>query len=406
MVARNAEPDWPPHRHEVVPWRQSQRGGTVADRTLTAVAVSLPPFISQLSFSPSSPSLAVLETATRAITALDSEDGADLVALSRFLVQTEAVSSSKIEYVEASTEDFARALVGSKANSAAASMVAATQAITTMIEQAGETGALSIDTILEAHATLMRDDPLDGRYAGALRPMQNWIGGSDYSPRTAIHVPPPAETVASYLDDVITFANRDDMPALVQAAIVHAQFESIHPFTDGNGRIGRALINAVLRRRGLSRRVVVPIASAMVADRDRYFALINHYRDGYLGAFVDELALSAIIAAEESRVSAQRFRDMPSEWRAVVPARRGSGTAALIEALLHHPVITAEIVDQVTGGSSQAYRALTQLETAGLIREVTGRQRNRAWIASDVAAELDDLADLGGNRSAIILSSS
>ena len=108
----------------------------------------------------------------------------------------------------------------------------------------------------------MRDDPGESAYAGRLRDMQNWIGGSDHSPRGALYVPPPPETVADYLADLLDYANRDDVPTLVQAAIAHAQFESIHPFTDGNGRIGRALINTVLRRRGATTRVVIPLASA------------------------------------------------------------------------------------------------------------------------------------------------
>jgi Fic family protein len=86
------------------------------------------------------------------------------------------------------------------------------------------------------------------------------------------------ETVAGYLDDLITFANRTDIPVLAQVAIVHAQFESIHPFTDGNGRIGRALINTVLRRRGATGRVVVPLASALVARRDEYFDHLGAHR--------------------------------------------------------------------------------------------------------------------------------
>ena len=81
-----------------------------------------------------------------------------------------------------------------------------------------------------------------------LRTVQNWIGGSDYSPRDALYVPPPPDTVHAYMNDLTEFANRTDIPVLIQAAIAHAQFESIHPFTDGNGRIGRALINTIFRR--------------------------------------------------------------------------------------------------------------------------------------------------------------
>ena len=104
-------------------------------------------------------------------------------------------------------------------------------------------------------------------------------------PRGALYIPPP-ETVPGYMDDLVTFADRSDMPALLQAAIAHAQFESIHPFTDGNGRIGRALINAILRRRGATTRVVVPLASALVARRENYFDVLGSYRSGDLAPLV------------------------------------------------------------------------------------------------------------------------
>ena len=144
--------------------------------------------------------------------------------------------------------------------------------------------------------------------------MQNWIGGSDHSPRGALYVPPPPETVADYLLDLLVYANLDDVPALVQAAIAHAQFESIHPFTDGNGRIGRALINTVLRRRGVTTRVVIPLASALVAHRDRYFELLTAYRGGSVRPLIESFAAGARIAAAESRITAGRLREIPAQW--------------------------------------------------------------------------------------------
>ena len=272
-------------------------------------------------------------------------------------------------------------------------MVAATAALTEMVASAGRAGAISLTEILAAHRTLMRDDPVDGRYAGQVREVQNWILGSDYSPRGAVHIPPPPETVPSYLDDLLRYANRDDVPPLVQAAVVHAQFESIHPLTDGNGRIGRALINAVLRRRGVTRATVVPIATAMVADRDGYFRLVNNYRRGELGPFVRSLVTSTTIATEESRRTAERFRDLPSEWRDLVKPRAGSTLEALIENLLEHPVLGIEDAVGIAKTSAQSvYLAMDRLTEHGIVKEITGRTRDRVWAASEVIAELDDLS--------------
>jgi Fic family protein len=148
-------------------------------------------------------------------------------------------------------------------------MVAATTALEALLTDTDHRGRIEADALLAAQAALVADDPSERLYAGRWRDMQNWIGGSDYSPRSALYVPPPPETVTAYMNDLLVFANRDDLPVLAQAAVAHAQFESIHPFTDGNGRIGRALINAILRRRRATSRVVVPLAS-LVAHRDRY----------------------------------------------------------------------------------------------------------------------------------------
>jgi len=99
--------------------------------------------------------------------------------------------------------------------------------------------------------------------SGQVRTTQNWIGGNDFNPCQAAFVPPPPEYLAGLLEDLCLFINRDDLPGTVQAGIVHAQFETIHPFADGNGRTGRALIHVVLKRRGLARHLVPPISLAL-----------------------------------------------------------------------------------------------------------------------------------------------
>jgi Fic family protein len=345
-----------------------------------------------LDYAPSQRTAALSERAASEVAYTEGAAGPHLAALGRFLIQTESVSSSKIERVEAGTEEFARALVGIKSNPSATSMVAATSALTKMVDDAGRTGRIALDSVLEAHRILMKDDPLDHAYAGRIREVQNWILGSDHSPRGAVHIPPPPELVEDYLADLVTYANRDDIPSMVQAAVAHAQFESIHPFTDGNGRVGRALINAVLRRRGVTKATVVPIATAMVADREGYFALVNDYRAGRLAPFVESLAGSAVIAAEEARVTAGRFKDLPAEWRSMVLPRAGTAADVIIGSLLDHPVITADDAIGITKAAPSAtYAAMDRLQAVGVVRELTDRKRDRVWAASDILAELDDL---------------
>lgn len=383
--------DWPEHTIQRLPWRQSVRGGTREDRMLDSVEASIPPMIAELE-PPLDPISAVAaEQAVVEIARAEHATGG-LAALGRFLIRTDSVSSSKIEYEEASAEDFARALAGSRANRSARSMVAATRALGELVDAAGERGRITVDDILDAHRRLMREDPLDGRYAGRWREMQNWIGGSDHSPRGAVHVPPAPERVPELMDDLVAFLNRDDVQVVVQAAIGHAQFESIHPFTDGNGRIGRALINAVLRRRGVTHTSVVPVASALLAERERYFELVNGYRRGRAVPFVRELAAGMSAAAVESGISAGRLAELPGIWRSAVRFRAGSAGARLIEAMLDHPVFTGDEIGRAIGsGPANVNPAIARLEQLGILREITGRKRDRVWMAADVSGELDDL---------------
>ncbi|GAA4392176.1 hypothetical protein GCM10023147_21770 [Tsukamurella soli] len=197
--------------------------------------------------------------------ALEAGRGEHLAPFADFLLRSESVASPRIEYVDAGWKAFGRALAGGKASAEARSQLAAVQALIAMVDSAG-TGPITGDTLLTAHTLLMAPDPYAARDSGRFRDVQSWIGGSDYSPRDALYVPPPPDLVAELIDDLLAFVARDDLPIVAQAAIAHAQFESIHPFVDGNGRIGRALLSAVLRGRGLTRRITVPLASVMLAD--------------------------------------------------------------------------------------------------------------------------------------------
>ena len=253
-------------------------------------------------------------------------------------------------------------------------------------------GAAEFASLLSAHRTLMADDPTEAAFAGRLRDVQNWISGSDFSPLGAVHVPPAPERVEELMADLLAFANRDDVPVVVQAAIAHAQFESIHPFTDGNGRIGRALIGAIFRRRGLTTVTTPPVASALAADQRGYFELLDRYRSGEAMPIVRALAQATRIAAEESLVSVRTINELPAEWNGRLRPRAGSALEALLAGLLDHPVFDAESAeDRIRRSTSSTYEALDRLEAAGVIHSISNRQRNRVWAVTSIIDELSAL---------------
>lgn len=384
--------DWMPVRAETVPWRQRQRGGTRADRMLTEIDAAVPPMIAGLDYSIPRELIGACEEALVAVAGMDAAAADSPAEMTRFMVRTESVASSRIERVVASTEDFARALAGSAANDSATSMVAGSSAIGMMIDTAGRRDAIRLADITEAHHILMKDDRSEGPYAGRLRDDQNWIGGSDFSPRNAWHIPPAPARVAGLMKDLVAFSNRDDLPVIAQAAIAHAQFETIHPFGDGNGRIGRALIGAILRRRGVMHNTIVPIASGLNARRDDYFAALTAYRAGRVVPVLALIARAAKVAGDEGRSSVERIRGMPAEWMSRLAVRADSTVASILPALFTNPIMTSEQAMVVAGTSHpQVYAAMSRLQEAEIVTEITGRKRDRVWASTDVMAELDDL---------------
>ncbi|MFE3000418.1 Fic family protein [Nocardia sp. NPDC059246] len=390
--------DWPPHRSEERVWDPGHRHGSGADRTLDVITVAIPPRIGELDCDPTGPVARTHEAALIAIARLEAAFGEHLVPLASFLLCSESVASSKIEHIDAGWRAFGNAVAGGKASDDAKSQLAAVKALIAIVDAAGS-GSIGLDDLLEAHRLLMAIDYYTARDAGQLRDVQNWIGGSDYTPMNAAHVPPPPELVAELVADLLVFVNRDDLPILAQAAIAHAQFESIHPFTDGNGRIGRALISAVLRRRGLTRRVTVPLASVMLADTGRYFLHLNRFRNGDVDAFVEYLAVGAIHASEAAQESAMALTDLPRRWRDIARPRANSADETLLAALLETPILNADTAQRISGTTdASTYRALGRLTDAGILELLSESKRNRIWAATDVLAELDALSATVGRR--------
>jgi len=201
--------------------------------------------------------------------------------------------------------------------------------------------------------------------------------------------------------DLVEFANRNDFSAISQAGVVHAQFEAIHPFTDGNGRVGRGLIGAVLRRRQTTTSITVPIAAAMLSDVDAYFDRLRDYRQGDPDSIVSYVAQSALAAADASVESANRLAELPARWHDLVRARRGSSPRTLVEGLLRAPILDIARAEGITGSTrARTYDAIDRLEEAEVLHEITGGGRNRIWVATDVMTELRELEDRIGVRAA------
>lgn len=305
--------------------------------------------------------------------------------LARLLLRAEGMASSNIEGVRAPVAAVASAELGATAPPAgwvADNLVVVREALNNPPVR------LTIDTVHTWHRRLMGNSNLRTDLIGAFRAGQSWIGGS--SPHDAVFVPPPRRYVADLMEDLVAYANRDDLDPVTQAAIVHAQFETIHPYGDGNGRLGRVLVLWVLARR-LNVGVPPPMSTMIARDIGGYLSGLFWFRAGepsrWVRWFAETVERSATGALEwigEVQLVLSRWRNLVCDLRADAAGRR------LLEILPSYPVISADAAARELGVSTTAARtALAVLGDLGILfpyeQASAGPGRPvRLWVAGEL----------------------
>ena len=331
---------------------------------------------------------------------------ADLEGMARFLLRSEAIASSLIEGIAPSPQQVALAELAQEEDvrgfSEQAKLVA--NNITVLRRASRElvdAHRIGVGDIVGLHSALLPDEQHQG-----LRTVQNWIGGSNWHPLEADFVPPPPRDVIPLMSDLAEYMNGSLHAPLVQAALVHAQFETIHPFTDGNGRVGRALIHTVLARRGLAPRAVLPVSLVLSTLRESYVRGLSAYRyvgdpagsdavtgiEDWLATFLD----ACLAAATQATQLAVEVRELESSWQARIAAHRAaagkrtlpradSATAHILTRLTQVPVMTTATALRILHISFPAARtALENLAEAGVLRRKTVDRGSTAYIAHEV----------------------
>lgn len=314
-----------------------------------------------------------------------------LEAVARQLLRAEAVASSRVEGLELSHKKLAEAAFDPEDTTVnARSVLGNVMALEEAVRLASSSRQIVVDDIRAIHRRLF-EGTRDARRGGVIRTSQNWIGGRD-TPWGAVFIPVPEDDVPNLLDDLCRFLRRDDLPAVVQAAIAHAQFETIHPFEDGNGRVGRALIHVILRRRGVAPHYVPPISLILAANYSEYERGLIAYRDGGGDEWSAIFARAVTSACNEAKALAGRIDALKERCRAAAALpRHGSAADKLIEILPVHPVIDVRSGQEILGISDEAIRlGIERLQQAGVVREITNRKRGRAWESVGLFAVLDE----------------
>lgn len=311
--------------------------------------------------------------------------------MSSILLRTESASSSQIENLTVGARNLALAELDESTSTNARLVVANVRAMEAALELADR---LDSAAILAMHAQLLANQPGWEDHAGRYREQLVWVGSSAVTPRGAQHVAPQPEHVPAAIDDVVRFMGRDDLPVLVQAAIAHAQFETIHPFVDGNGRTGRALVHVLVRAKGIVTETTAPISAGLLKNTQGYFEALSTYRVGDARPIVERFAEASRFAASSGASLVDSLAAQIAIARARLTGLRSDAAGwRVLPHLVAHPVINAAFLQRHLGFTGvTAQRALAQLTDAGVLVERTGKLRGRVWQHSGVLEILDAYA--------------
>lgn len=391
-MASKRELTWPTVGSEAVAWVRDENEASSRRQALKhrgPYQASLVPLIAEANVTVASQTLSLAEDATIELARFDAEVGLMVAPFAAMLLRSEAASSSQIENLTASAGAILKAEFGLGESPNAALIVSNQMAMEAAIEASKN---LDLAALLQMHKILMGTS--DPEHAGIVREEPVWIGGTGFGPHGADYVGPRWQRVPELMDDLIAFCQRTDLPALVLAAIAHAQIETIHPFTDGNGRTGRALVQTLLHRLGVTNSVAVPVSAGLLKDTSRYFNALNSYRRGELEPIITVFADAAHEAIWNGRRLAAEIQQARMKWQTQLNVRSDSGAAQLLDHLLEQPLITSpRVVEFLRTTPANSQNAIDRLVEAGILSQLGSGKRNRIWQATDVVNALERFAE-------------
>lgn len=322
-------------------------------------------------------------------------------------VRQEAVLSSQIEGTQSTLEDVIQFELGGDGDRLPQDVEEVVNYVRAMNHGLDRLGSLplSLRLIREIHAELMAGVRGSNRSPGEFRVSQNWIGPAGSTLQNASFVPPPVPDMMTALGNLERFLHdRESLPPLIQAGIAHAQFETIHPFLDGNGRVGRLLITFLLCERDILQRPLLYLSHYLKAHRTEYYDRLTAIRaegnwEGWLKFFlrgVDEVSNSATRTARQILLLRENHRGL-------VIARLGNTPhgARLLDFLYQQPIVNVRTVERHLGCTyATANKLVEQFSALGILREVTGARRNRLYRYTDYLSLFDAGVPLGESGSA------
>ena len=388
---------WPGIMYEIRDWERDPDELALIPKSrrrkiLPTYEAAVPASISSLPVEVPAPLAQRLAEVEVSLARFDTAQTARDWALPALLLRSESSSSSQIERLTSSVRNVALAELTDKAP-ANALLIAGN--VAAMREALGQSGDVGIDSICAIHDVLMRGT----REAMGLREEQVWIGGSPYSPHGATFVPPRADRVKPCLEDLVTFATREDISPIAKAAIFHAQFETIHPFTDGNGRTGRTLLHRMLARDEVLLHTMLPVSAGLLHDVERYMRALEAYHGGAVEPIIECLADALELAVVIGARIASDVEEVLDSWASANTDRAGSASHRLPALLVGQPVVDVAYVASHLGITDRAARNLVEAACErGILAKMGNAKRGAFYQAPDLIAVLEEASSLDGIR--------
>ena len=308
------------------------------------------------------------------------------------LLRSESSASSQIDRLTSTAQSVALAELYPKASSDARLVVANMIATQRALELPA---GLSLEGIVEIHDLLLDNSHLENQTNSAfekLRQKPVWLGGTSFTPHTALFVPPAFQHVPEYMADLIEFGTRSDLNPVVKAAILYAQFQTVHPFLTANGQTGRALIHHIFRAEGVLSSTLIPVSVGFLHNIDSLINALQSYREGDPLVIIEELVSVLELALFVSRVTETSIESLLEDWDSLVGHRKGSKIRQLPKTLVKQPVVnSAYLADSLGVTQRTATTLILRACEYGMLRHMGKRQRGDFYQSDAIINVLDEI---------------
>lgn len=308
------------------------------------------------------------------------------------LLRSESSASSQIDRLTSTAQSVALAELYPKASSNARLVVANMIATQRALELPA---GLTLEGIVEIHDLLLDNSHLENQTNSAfekLRQKPVWLGGTSFTPHTALFVPPAFQHVSEYMADLIEFGTRSDLNPVVKAAILYAQFQTVHPFLTANGQTGRALIHHIFRAEGVLSSTLIPVSVGFLHNIDSLINALQSYREGDPLVIIEELVSALELALFVSRVTETSIESLLEDWDSLVGHRKGSKIRQLPKTLVKQPVVnSAYLADSLGVTQRTATTLILRACEYGMLRHMGKRQRGDFYQSDAIINVLDEI---------------